>query len=144
MSAVGLPNYGPEGSWWPRSALLPMCTRTILCRPAQRAHSAHRLPSPREGRSSISTPLIGSLRRTYGWFVSVVDLVRNGVDDMRAVYRDHPSGSLTPEQIALQGSVSLNLTQLGHGASAARDSCAVALSLAWPCDLGVDPLQAIE
>lgn len=68
------------------------------------------------------------MRRTYGWFVSVVDLVRNGVDDMRAVYRDHPSGSLTPEQIALQGSVSLNLTQLGHGASAARDSCAVALS----------------
>ena len=98
MSAVGLPNYGPEGSWWPRSALLPMCTRTILCRPAQRAHSAHRLPSPREGRSSISTPLIGSLRRTYGWFVSVVDLVRNGVDDMRAVYRDHPSGSLTPDR----------------------------------------------
>jgi hypothetical protein len=68
------------------------------------------------------------LRRTYGWFVSVVDLVRNGEDDMRAVYRHHPSGSLTPEQIALQGSVSLNLTQPGHGASAERDSCAVAMS----------------
>jgi len=61
------------------------------------------------------TTLMSILRRSCRWFVGVVDLVRNGEDDMRAVYGDHPNDSLTPEQIALQGSVSLNLTQLGHG-----------------------------
>jgi hypothetical protein len=52
-----------------------------------------------------------TVRRVFGWCRNVVDSIRHGEDDMRTVYGDNPNG-LTPEEIALHGSVNLNLS---HG-----------------------------
>ena len=61
------------------------------------------------------TSMLSVVRRTYRWFVDVVDSIRHGEDDMRAVYGDHPNGSKSPEQTALEASVAHNIGNIGNG-----------------------------
>ena len=61
------------------------------------------------------TSMLSGLRRTYHWFINVVDSIRHGEDDMRAIYGDHPNGSRSPEQTALEASVAHNIGNLGNG-----------------------------
>lgn len=57
------------------------------------------------------TVVVSLVRRSFAWCRNAVDSIRHGEDDMRAVYGDNPS-DLAPEQIALQGSVTLNLSHM--------------------------------
>ena len=45
------------------------------------------------------TPMLSVVRRSYRWFINVVDSIRHGEDDMRAIYGDHPNGSSHPSRL---------------------------------------------
>jgi hypothetical protein len=55
------------------------------------------------------------VRRSFGWCRGVVESIRHGEDDMRAIYGDHPNGQQSPEQTALQASVTMNISHLTSG-----------------------------
>ena len=55
------------------------------------------------------------VRRSFGWCRGVVEAIRHGEDDMRAIYGDDPNGQQSPEQTALQASVTMNISHLTSG-----------------------------
>ena len=71
--------------------------------------------SRRRNGGTVMKPVLSVVRRAYRWSMNVVDSIRHGEDDMRAIYGDHPNGSQSPEQIALEASVAHNISNLGAG-----------------------------
>ncbi|MEO5710753.1 MAG: hypothetical protein ABIQ59_13125 [Nocardioidaceae bacterium] len=60
------------------------------------------------------TVVVSLVRRSFAWCRNAVDSIRHGEGDVRAVCGDNPN-NLTPDQIALQGSVTLDLSHMTAG-----------------------------
>lgn len=59
--------------------------------------------------------VFGLARRVVRGVAGIVYAIRHGEEDMRAVYGEHPNGAPSGEETMVQGSVNLNLSQLGNG-----------------------------